>query len=93
MKILSLKFSKIGFDFEQLQRAGRLAVYRKSKPHQNASFEAIRIGSHEDYMLAGNLIAASETYPSSETWGTNGFTFNDENAAMVKFNRLVRAAK
>ena len=87
MKILETTFTKNGFRFEQVERRGDFAVYRKSKGKAE-SFETIKITRHDGYTIAGATIPAGECYPSSEQWGANGFTFNDQQKALEKMKQL-----
>jgi len=88
-KTLSPHFAKNGFIFEQVERRGDFAVFRKFKERgKSESFEAIKITRHEGYTIAGVSIPAGECYPSSEQWGTNGFTFTDPIAALAKMAQL-----
>ena len=89
MKLLETTFTKKGFTHTLVQRNGNVAVYRRQKIGGSAvHFEAVIIGSHDGYVLAGASIAPAETYPSSEQWGTKGFTLNDESAAISKAKQL-----
>ena len=87
MKTLPKTFSKNGFDFEQIDRRGDLAIFRKHKKNKCVSYEAIRIQSHDGYEIAGKQIEAGECYPSSESWGTNGFTVPTYTCALRKLTQ------
>ena len=89
MTTLSPLFTKSGFTFEQVERRGNLAVFRKAKKSgKSASFETVKITSHDGYTIAGVAIPPGECYPSSEKWGTHGFTFRDPSAALAKMAQL-----
>lgn len=89
MKLLETTFTKKGFVHTLVQRHGNVAVYRRQKIGGKAvHFETVIIGSHNGYVIAGATIAPAETYPSSEQWGTKGFTFNEELAALKKAKQL-----
>lgn len=86
MKPLATQFRKNGFDFTMLKREGNVALFQKSKPHfTEPHFEIILVQSHNGYELAGRKIEAAETFPSSETWGTKGWTCSDEQRARELF--------
>jgi hypothetical protein len=87
MKTLATHFKFDGFQHEQVVRRGMFAVYRRTKG-STEHYETIRIQSHNGYKIAGRDIPASETYPSSSSWGTLGWTYPDEETARAKMSRL-----
>lgn len=90
MKTLPTKFTKNDFEFEQLQRTGDVAIYRKKRPnHSQWTFETIIVGRHNGFTLGGNHIAPAETYPSSEAWGASGWTYQDKACAFAKMDSLL----
>ena len=75
MKILDKKIHYNGFDFTQMYRDGKFAIYKQTKKKwKSAVYEAIIIESHNGYELAGQKFPPSEMYPSSAQWGIKGFT-------------------
>lgn len=72
---LPLEFSSCGFDFQQVERDGDLAIYQKTrKSGKWTGFEVVRIRSHDGYTIAGNYCPPAEMYPSNEKWGVDGFS-------------------
>jgi len=77
MKILATTFRKDSFDFTQVRREGRLAIYHKTKP--TGAFEVVVIQTykartfpshmHNGIIKPGHSIEAGEAMPSSESWG------------------------
>lgn len=90
-KPLEVEFTKTGFRFKQLCREGDVAIFHKvrlsPKPH-DAGFEVIVVGRHDGYEIAGNRFEPSEMYPSSEQWGTRGWTYQDLYSAEQRFAQL-----
>jgi hypothetical protein len=84
MKTLPKTFSKNGFEFEQLDRRGDLAIFRKHKKSRCVSYEVVRVQYHDAYEIAGKQIEAGECYPSSESWGSCGFTLPTYEASLKK---------
>ena len=84
MKTLPKTFSKNGFEFEQIDRRGDLAIFRKHKKSRCVSYEVVKIQSHDGYEIAGKKIEAGECYPPSESWGSLGFTLPTYEAALKK---------
>ena len=91
MKPLSESFTKNGFHHEQIARAGMVAIYRRHKPSIKSEphFEVIRIQSHNGFEVGGVKLPPSETYPSSTSWGTYGFTYRDKEDAWKRFESLL----
>jgi hypothetical protein len=74
------EFRKGGFNYRQIAREGDWAIYeQKWRTSDNAAYEVVRIRP------GSGLLAGRELYPSSEKWGTDGFTLTDKDAA---FNKL-----
>jgi hypothetical protein len=89
MKILPEQFESKGFLHRQIQRVGDVALFERSKPtHTNPHFEVVKIGRHNGYKIAGQLIAPAETYPPSTQWGSKGWTFTDRDDAWKRFREL-----
>lgn len=92
MKPLPLTFTgtgpQKGFEFKQLARNNRYAVYVKQKPHGTPTWEVIEIQKRKEWVIAGKTLPAKESFPSPEEWGVKGWsdmTFED---AMDRYNRL-----
>lgn len=90
MKPLSTKFKLDGFDFEQIQRHGRVAIFRKSKPnHQQATFEVVFIQERPAHTWPnGQTTEAHESMPGSEQWGMAGWSCYTLEAARARLHRL-----
>jgi len=88
MNTIPLTFTKNGFKHEQVCRSGEWAVFKrwKTSPH----FEVVRIRAHGEYVMAGVTIPAGESYPSSEKWGVDGFTFTNLEKALRKFAEVAK---
>jgi hypothetical protein len=90
-KPLSKEFRRDGFDFRQIAREGKAAIYEQiwsGCPNPNISYEVIRIRRREGFQIGGKFIEPAEVYPRSEAWGTDAFTFADREAAFAKFREL-----
>ena len=84
MKTLSKTIRKYGDILRQIKRSGLVAIYSRGN-----SFKVIVIQQNKEWAMNGNVIPASESYPSSEMWGSKGFTCMDRDAAERKFAELV----
>lgn len=91
---LKTTFTKNGFDFQQVKRDGEYAIYKKTgtgKPCRGICFEVIRIQSHTGRIFPNGQIAPpSEFYPSSESWGIDGFTCQTIERAEAILAELIR---
>lgn len=72
---LAKTFRKDGFQFKQLKREGKIALFVKSKPPSEMEFyEVVVVQRHPERKMAGIVIRAGESMPSSESWGTHGWS-------------------
>ncbi len=86
---LEKSFTSRTFLFTEIKRENDLAIYHKTKPGTKINnFEVIQILRHKDYEIAGVKIAAAETFPSAEQWGTYGFSYDSLEKAEDRFNRM-----
>jgi hypothetical protein len=90
-KPLPKEFRRDGFDFRQIAREGKAAIYEQiwsGCPNPSISYEVIRIRRREGFQIGGKFIEPAEVYPRSEVWGTDAFTFADREAAFAKLREL-----
>ena len=89
MKRLEETFKSCGFNFRQIKRDGRHAIYAKRQfDIDRDTYEVICIGSHNGYKLGGNYISPAETYPCNSMWGTKGTTHTTLSSAEAKYDKL-----
>jgi hypothetical protein len=91
-KPLPKEFRRDGFTYRQIYREGDLAIYRqtwKGNEH-SAAFETIRIRRREGFQIGGRFVEPAEVYPRSESWGVDGFTLTDRDAAFGKLREICR---
>lgn len=86
-KILDKEFVKKGAKFVQIKRIGDIAIYERHKC--GVTFEIVKIKRHQGYFLGGNYIKPAETYPSSSTWGTDGFSCSSLERAGIRFQEML----
>jgi hypothetical protein len=89
---MKTEFTKDGFRHEQLMRSGQIALFERWKPDQPVHYEVVRIREHKAYKLGTAEIPAGEHYPSTSSWGTDGFTYRDEADAVAKYRQLCATA-
>jgi hypothetical protein len=94
MKILEKELTHKGFNYKQLYRDGKFAVYEQSKDgYKFKKYEAIVIESHNGYEIAGVYCPPSEMYPNASQWGDKGFTLDTYEEAMDKINYMKKHRK
>lgn len=82
---MKTEFTKGGFHHRQLKRIGEWALFERFKNATSPHYEVVRIRPYAAYELAGEKFPAGERYPSSESWGRDGFTYQDRDAAEARF--------
>jgi hypothetical protein len=92
-KPLPTQFRRDGFTYRQIAREGKAAIYEQtwcgcSEP--SVSYEVIRIRRRDGFQIGGRFVEPAETYPASEMWGIDGFTFTDKDAAFAKLREILR---
>jgi hypothetical protein len=89
MKTIDKEFTYKNFNYKQILRDGKIAIYeQKLKDGIKINYEVVIIEEHNGYEIAGNKFPPAEMYPSSNQWGVKGFTFTDYDDAFVKFKKL-----
>lgn len=99
-RVLPKTFRSQGWDFEQIQRTGSVAIYYKSRRaggwdvrggRRVGGYEVIKVrwseGGHR--FPSGKVAQPGELYPSDCDWGTYGWSYNDLAGAMVRFESLL----
>lgn len=75
MTKFATQFQRNGFDFQQLERRGDVAIFLQSKGGRSVAFEVVRIRVAPPHRFQdGRELPEREVYPSSEHWGLYGFT-------------------
>ena len=87
-KPIDNEFFGRGFIHRLIKRQGMVALFERwhrELPDGLHHFEVVRLRNSDAYVVAGVTIPAQETYPSSESWGTDGFTYSTRVHAEAKF--------
>lgn len=90
-KPLPKEFRRDGFTYKHLVRERDVAIYQQTWNgcrNPNISYEVIRIRRRKGFQIDGRLIEPAELYPRSESWGTDGWTVQDKEAAFRKLRQL-----
>jgi hypothetical protein len=89
---LPKEFRHDGFTFRQIVREDNGAIYEQTwNGCQNPSvaYEVVRIRRREAFQIGEKFVEPYEVYPNSNTWGVDGFTLTDKDAAFAKLRELV----
>jgi hypothetical protein len=90
-KRLPIQFRRSGFNYRQIAREGDVAIYEQiwaGRESQSVSYEIIRVRRHDGYQIKGTFIPPAEIYPKSESWGVDGFTLTERDAAFAKLEEI-----
>ena len=81
-----------GFDYEQVKRQGKIAIYKQTKPGQplNVHYEVGVIRQNKSWSAFGLDYEASESWPRNEEWGTLAWTYQDLPSARLRFETLTK---
>jgi hypothetical protein len=81
----------MGFTYRQIAREGDAALYEQSWSgcsNPSVCYEVIRIQRRDGFQIGEKFVEPYEVYPKSETWGVDGFTLTDKNAAFAKLREV-----
>jgi hypothetical protein len=94
MKKLPEKFNKNGFQFEQLNRNGLVALFKKTKPGGCiAIFEVVIIQEQQASEYNGIKHEEKELMPPTASWGKLGWTFSGQESAEKFYSEIVLSEK
>ena len=88
MKLLDTQFKEGNFTFHQIERDVDFALYKKVSSFNVWSYEVIRIRHRPAERVFDRDYPLREVYPASETWGTDGWSFNTMAAARRHYASL-----
>jgi hypothetical protein len=99
-KPLNFQFRKSGFLLELIKRDGLVCLVKRSRigfPYIPPHYEVVKLRQNPAWTTpTGIHMPPSETYPSSQTWGTYGFTYKSLDkpehgswTALSRYNTLV----
>jgi hypothetical protein len=89
---LPTRFRHGGFDYRQIARESDAAIYEQtwnSCANPSTCYEIIRIRRRDGFWIGGRFVEPAEVYPTSEAWGTDGWTLQDEEAAFRKLREII----
>jgi len=90
-KPLLKEFRRHGFTYRQIAREGNAAIYEQrwtGCAEPSVCYEVIRIRRREGFQIGEKFVEPAEVYPKSESWGVDGFTLTDKDAAFAKLREL-----
>ena len=89
---IAIEFGDDGFLLRQVHRGERAAIYEKFKGGQPRGFEVVILRIRAAEALFGRHYPERERYPSSEEWGTYGWSCmaSDLKGAQRRLEELAR---
>ena len=89
-KPLPKEFRRGGFNYRQIYREGDFAIYQQTWEgnEHSAAFELIHVRRREGFQIGEKFVEAYEVYPNAKSWGVDGFTLTDKDAAFAKLREL-----
>jgi hypothetical protein len=78
---LPLSFERYGYQFEQVERTTKHAIYSQCREGKVAAYEVVRIRVAPASEVFGAAYPEREVYPGSEAWGSEGWTCMDLESA------------
>lgn len=94
MKKIEKTFTSKSFTHNQIHREGDFAIYERR--HNNSDkkhYEVIRIQSHNGYSIGNQSYPPSEFYPSSNAWGSDGYTCVSKENAYKRLDKMIEEHK
>jgi hypothetical protein len=92
-EVLPIRFQKLGWHFEQVAREHDVAIYRRWKLYDGREgavhYEVIRLVTQKARTTRMLSVQAKELYPSSNSWGSRGWTFKTLPEARAKYASLL----
>ena len=90
-KPLPREFRHNGFTYGQVVRDENAAIYEQTWggcSNPSICYEVIRVRRREGFQIGEKFVEAYEVYPNTNSWGVDGFTLTDRDAAFAKFREL-----
>jgi hypothetical protein len=82
-------FRSDGFTHELVKQDGPVCLVRRHKKDRQLHYEVVRMRWREARTWpGGQTTPAHFSYPDSEEWGTNGFTYRELSKARRKYDEL-----
>ncbi len=99
MRTLPLEFKRKGFEYKQVDRNNKAAIYSQSLSDKILAYEVFKVKILPAYNLGGVSFEKSEPFPFDEAFGLWAWSikvFNDNvqkalDRANIKFNQLTNA--
>ena len=91
MKKIDKDFTSKNFSHKQIHREGDFAIYERffNDSPERKHYEVVKIQSHNGYAIGGQMYPASEYYPSSNAWGSDGYTCTTKENAYKRLDKMI----
>src|SRR5690348_10944058 len=92
LRTLPKQLTRDSFQFDQVFRSGPIAIYHQTKPGTSIeAWEVVRIRTGKPHPRDPDQTSLVERYPSSESWGVDGWTYLDLHVARAKAITLLES--
>ena len=88
MTPLPQKLRKTGFDYAQIARGKRSAIYKQIVDEKTIAYEVFIIRIVPERCINGNWIGEHEKFPSNEAFGHSAWTCRSLDGAMERYNKI-----
>jgi hypothetical protein len=88
---LPKEFRHHGFAYRQIAREKDAAIYEQTCcgcAEPSVCYEVIRVRYRDGFHIGEKFVEPYEVYPNTNSWGVDGFTLTDKDAAFAKLRKL-----
>jgi hypothetical protein len=92
-KRLPKEFRSDGFIYRQIASEENVAIYEQTWSgcrNPTICYEVIRVRYRDRFQIGEKVVEAYEVYPRTDSWGVDGFTVADKDAAFTKLREICR---
>lgn len=89
MRPLPTTFSKSGYDYALLDRSGDVAMFSQALAGRVVAFEVVVVQHHKATVIMGKAVPEREGMPSTEQWGSAGWTLRTPEGAKDKMRDVI----
>lgn len=91
MDTVPQKFTSNGYDYVQVRRDGKRAIFEQRRKGTVIAWEVVEIKQLPATTIFGKAYPEREGYPSNEDWGTLAWSCSTLERALERYNNLEAA--
>ena len=88
MKIIPETYVLRGFEYRQIERTSKAAIYAQYLDGELIAYEVVKVIWHPEREIMGKAVEEGESLPGDVSWGTHGFTAYPFERAMQIYTLL-----